>query len=101
MKVCKAIKQVLEERLQGCTYSAKFCQEISPVLADVIKERIKRLLFPRYKIICHVLMGEVIGQSMRSVSRCAWNEEFDNFAQYCYQTPTLYAIGVVYGVYTE
>lgn len=101
MKVCNAIKDVLEERLQGCSYSAKFCQEISPVLADVIKERVKRLVFPRYKIVSHVLMGQVTGQSMRSVSRCAWNEEFDNFAQYCYQSSTLYAIGVVYGVYAE
>lgn len=101
IKVCNIIKDVLEDRLQGCEYKPEFCQEISPIIADAIKERVKRLVFPRYKIICHVLMGQVNGQCMRSVSRCAWNEEFDNYAQYCFQTPTLYAIGVVYGVYAE
>lgn len=99
--MCKAVKEVLEECLEGCSYSAKFCREISPILADVIKERVKKLLYPRYKIISHVMMGQLTGQGMRSVSRCAWNEEFDNFAQYSYQTPTFYAVAVVYGVYTE
>lgn len=101
MKVRIVVEEVLKENLKNCSYSPELCRTYSPVLADHIKDRVKRLVFPRYKIIAHVIMGQVTGQSMRSVSRCAWNEDFDNFAQYCYKSSTLFATAVVYGVYTE
>ena len=70
-------------------------------MADIIKERVKRLRYPRYKLICHVAMGDIQRQAVRVASRCAWDTRVDGFAQYQFQNLSLYAVGVVYGVYCE
>lgn len=100
-RVTEIIKNTFEEHLIGESYDREFCHRMSKILADLIKDQVKSLQFPRYKIISVVSIGQKRGQSVRMASRSVWDPRFDCSAQYCYEREDMYAIGVVYGVYCE
>lgn len=100
-KVKEIIEDVLDQNLQGHTYEAGFCKEMSKKLSEVIKQRVKFLGFSRYKFICIVYMGQVNNQGMRIGSRCLWDQKFDNVAEGYFRNGDLFAIGTVFGLYCE
>ncbi|XP_065057924.1 dynein light chain Tctex-type 5-like isoform X2 [Rhopilema esculentum] len=100
-EVKQIIKSVFIEQLSDKDYTADMCRFTSRVCADIIKEKVKRLFLPRYKFICLVHMGQIGQQSMRVASRCSWDTRVDDFAEYCYMNGTLWAVGLVYGIYCE
>ena len=100
-KVKNIIEEVLDTNLQGHTYEAGFCKEMSVKLSEVIKQRVKFLGFSRYKYICIVYIGQVNNQGMRIGSRCLWDQKFDNVAEGYFRNGDLFAIGTVFGLYYE
>lgn len=100
-KVKEIIEDVLDQNLQGHTYEAVFCKEMSKKLSEVIKQRVKFLGFSRYKFICIVHMGQVNNQGMRIGSRCLWDQKFDNVAEGYFRNGDLFAVGTVFGLYCE
>lgn len=100
-KVREIIKDVFQEHLAEKSYNAQFCNNMSKYLSELIKQRVKSLQFSRYKIVCVVHMGQVAHQGMRIVSRCVWDDRFDNFAEYKYEFKDLFVVGTVYGVFQE
>ena len=100
-KVTEIIKKAFEERLIASSYDREFCQYMSKMIADSIKEQVKSLQFSRYKIISVVSIGQKTGQSVRMASTFAWDSRFDCYAQYVFERADIYAFGVVYGIYCE
>ncbi|KAM7428528.1 hypothetical protein ABFA07_020509 [Porites harrisoni] len=100
-KVKPIIQHVLETNLAEQKYDPVFCRNAAVTMAEVIKERVKKLCYPRYKFVCHVVVGEVNQHDVKVVSRCAWDSAVDRFAQYQYSNYYLYAVGIVYAVYCE
>lgn len=100
-KVTEIIKRVFEEHLTTATYDREFCQHMSKITADSIKEQVKSLQFSRYKIIAVVSIGQKAGQSVRVASTFVWDPKFDCYAQYVFEKGDMYAFGVVYGIYCE
>ena len=100
-KVTEIVKKAFEEHLIASSYDREFCQCMSKVIADSIKEQVKSLQFPRYKIISVVSIGQKMGHSVRMASSFAWDSRFDCYAQYVFQRADIYAFGVVYGIYCE
>ncbi|CAH3176672.1 unnamed protein product [Porites lobata] len=100
-KVKPIIQHVLETNLAEQKYDPVFCRDAAVTMAEVIKERVKKLCYPRYKFVCHVVVGEVNQQDVKVVSRCAWDSAVDRFVQYQYSNYYLYAVGIVYAVYCE
>ena len=70
-------------------------------LSDVIKSRVKEMNFPRYKIICNVVIGQRQHQAIRFASRCLWNSNLVSCASASYENSTLFAIATVYGLYYD
>ncbi|EDO33563.1 predicted protein, partial [Nematostella vectensis] len=95
------IKDILEEHLDNQTYEPNFCRLAAIKITNQLKERMKRLRYPRYKYVCHAMLGEINNQDVRAVSRCAWDTCVDSFAQYEYRNCSLYGIGLVYAIYFE
>ena len=80
-------------------------------------------LSPRYKLVTHVVIGEVKGlfllhlfvlknlieiilinnkgQDIRCGSRCLWDSNVDNMASASYKNSSIYAVGTVFAVYFE
>ena len=100
-RVKPIIQHVLETNLAEHKYDPDFCKEAALKIAEEIKERVKKLCYPRYKFVCHVAIGDINQQDVKIVSRCAWDSAVDRFAQYQYWNYHLYAVGVVYGIYCE
>ncbi|XP_064626010.1 dynein light chain Tctex-type 5-B-like [Lineus longissimus] len=68
---------------------------------EVVKARVKEMMVPRYKIICVVHIGQLDGQGCKITSRCLWDQRYDTCSTYEYRNHSLFAVGTVYGVYSE
>ena len=100
-KVGEIIRRVLSESLENVTYKPVRCAQYACELSERIKELVKRLDIPRYKIVSFVSIGELSGQGVRVASRCAWNPKFDNYASASFKNRSLFAVGIVYALYLE
>lgn len=100
-KARKIIEETLEEKLSEVEYSPEICKDMVTELSELIKERIKAMKLPRYKIICIVQIGQKLKQGIRIGSRCIWNTKFDSFATAEFSNSSLFAVGTAYVVYLE
>ncbi|XP_060063673.1 dynein light chain Tctex-type protein 2-like [Ylistrum balloti] len=97
----ESIKHVLEEALEHVVYEPKRCKALSLQLSDKIKNNIKRLKFPRYKIVSFVTIGQKGCQDVVIASRCIWNTDDDNYASVRFENKTLFANAIVFALLHE
>jgi hypothetical protein len=95
------IKDILDRRLHNYTYNREQTPRFGKILSDDIKERVKRLNFDRYKIVCMLVIGENRGQCLLTSSRCQWFPSTDTFASYNYKNSSIFCSCTVYGIYAE
>ncbi|XP_078598632.1 dynein light chain Tctex-type 5-A-like [Branchiostoma floridae x Branchiostoma japonicum] len=100
-EVKNVIQSVLENKLGETKYEETPGGTLAKCLSDDITKEVKKLGFDRYKIVSTVSFGPLKNSSVKYVSRCIWNPQFDNFAEYTYRNKSLYCVGTVYGVYVE
>jgi hypothetical protein len=100
-KVRKEIYKVFENYLGDVTYDPIRCAKMCLDLSVLVKDKIKGLDFPRYKIISNVIIGQCNDQGLESASRSIWDAKNDNFAYVVYTNTSLFAIGIVHGIYFE
>ena len=98
-KVRGIISEVLNERLTGKSYQADHTSSWTKEISDEVKNRIKGLNLPRYKIMVQTVVGELRGQGVRMGTRCFWDSSTDNSASETFSNESLYAAVVAYGVY--
>ncbi|KAL3856582.1 hypothetical protein ACJMK2_011317 [Sinanodonta woodiana] len=101
LKVEQILKTILEFRLSDMMYDPARCKYLTTELTSVIKEKVKALHIPRYKLVCSITLIENSRQDLHIASRCIWNQDTDNFASYTYRNSSLIAVANVYGVYFE
>ncbi|ESP01256.1 hypothetical protein LOTGIDRAFT_111691 [Lottia gigantea] len=99
--VSKVIKGIFEEELKNKFYEPAQCNLLSAQLADLIKKGVKDLGFSRYKLVTMVAVGEPKSASVAFTSRCIWNDKVDNYSEFVYNGDNIYAVGLVYGIYSE
>ncbi|XP_060568710.1 dynein light chain Tctex-type protein 2B-like isoform X2 [Ruditapes philippinarum] len=99
--VREVIQEVLNECLDGEKYNPTQCRNLSQMLTDLIKSRVKDMGCNRYKYIVTVTLGQNCNQGLQVVSRCLWNKDTDNYAEAHYNKDGLYAVAAVYAVYFE
>lgn len=100
-KAREIIEGTLEEKLGEVEYSPEVCKAMATEISELIKERIKAMKLPRYKIISIVQIGQRLKQGIRIGSRCIWNTRFDNYATGEFSNSTLFAVATTYVVYLE
>mmetsp|Transcript_130857 Transcript_130857/g.419658 ORF Transcript_130857/g.419658 Transcript_130857/m.419658 type:complete len:125 (-) Transcript_130857:115-489(-) len=93
------IKEVLQSKLEKAQYNMETTQALTKQVADDIKDRLKDLMLPRYKIVVQVAIGEQRGQGVRMGSRCFWDSDTDSYASETYSNETLFCVATAYGVY--
>lgn len=97
----KIIKDVLHSRLDECKYSAKLCSNMTKIISDDIKDKVKGLGFDRYKIICMVVLCQKSEQEAVCSSRCIMDKKNDTFATYTLKNQSLICNATVYALYRE
>jgi len=70
-------------------------------LSEVIRDRVKTLRLPRYKLVCTVLIGQNSGQALQHASRCLLDADNDGFASASYENSSLFASATVYAIYYD
>ena len=102
LQVQKVAASILKSFLDGETYDQQNCARLAQKISDMIKTRVKEEhLFPRYKLVCHVLISKNNSQCMQTASRCLWNTETDTQAVASYSSKDLIATAAVFGLYYE
>lgn len=100
----KTVTSILQQTLStlgNLSYDSERCGDQSKLLCDLILQRVKQLKYPRYKIVCSVIIGQLKDQSLHVVSRCVWDPENDNYATATYENSSLFAVGTVHAVYVD
>ena len=95
----KIIKEVMEKHLRKATYEDAPCKLTSLNLCTEIKEKVKELNIPRYKLILQCVIGELKGQGAFVSSRCLWDTDTDNYASYSLKNSSLFCTVLVFGLY--
>lgn len=97
----KLLKKMLEEKLHDKPYSHEDSLNWSKELSGDIQNAVRQLGYIRYKIIVSVTIIEACQQGVRLASRCLWDPETDNFAEYTLSNETMHATALVFGLYWE
>lgn len=100
-KAERLVEDILREHLVNEVYESAKCKEKCQSLCQLIKEKVKELGTSRYKLVVVVHVGEVKGQGLQITSRCAWNENFDDFVTAYFTNSSLFAQATVYALYAE
>ena len=100
-KIKHVIEETLKDRLFDVKYEEEHSKKLSVELCNVLHSKVRSLQIPRYKFVCYVHMGQILGQEMKIASRCLWDHEMDNFAVASFQNTTLFATASVFGLYYE
>uniref|UniRef100_A0A8U7MKF7 Uncharacterized protein n=1 Tax=Corvus moneduloides TaxID=1196302 RepID=A0A8U7MKF7_CORMO len=70
-------------------------------LTELLQSRAKEVVPPRYKLVCHVVLGQQGQQSLVVASRGLWDPDTDSFASATFSNASLFAVATVHGVYFE
>ncbi|NWW92985.1 TC1D4 protein, partial [Rhynochetos jubatus] len=99
------VQRVLEGALAGALgttiYSPQGSAPLVQSLVELLRSRAKEVVPPRYKLVCHVLLGQQGQQSLLVASRALWDPESDSFASATFSNASLFAVATVHGVYFE
>lgn len=95
------LQATLDSYLEGACYSPNTCGQLSQILADLVRSKIKDTCPPRYKLVCQVMIGQTEDQSLTVASRGLLDTVRDDFATATFQNGSLFTVAIVYGTYYE
>uniref|UniRef100_A0A8B9PL17 Tctex1 domain containing 4 n=1 Tax=Apteryx owenii TaxID=8824 RepID=A0A8B9PL17_APTOW len=100
-RVRRVLESALAASLGDAAYSAQSGAQLAHSLADLLRSRAKEVVPPRYKLVCHVLLGQRGQQSLLVASRALWDPQSDSFASATFSNASLFAVATVHGLYFE
>jgi tctex1 domain-containing protein 2 len=102
-KIEPRIYELLEHALKDKTYDANKSPSLAKELSQDIMRETKNFLSTscRYKLVCHVVIGEVKDQDIRFGSRCLWDSNNDTTASVTYKNSSLYCVATLFAIYFE
>lgn len=72
----------MDKKLKKAKFDDQKCKVLALELCTEIKEKVKDLNIPRYKVVLQSVIGEVKGQGAYIASRCLWDTETDNYSSF-------------------
>ena len=96
-----AIENSLREQFKYEAYESSKSKKTCECICELIKEKVKALISSRFKLVVVAHVGEKKGQGVQITSRCAWNENFDDFVTAYFTNSSLFVQATVYALYVE
>ena len=78
------ITEVVCSYLQDKTYDHTSAKGWAEDIVNTVKNNVKMLSIPNYKIVVQCVIGEVKGQGVRVASKCLWDVSNDNWASFTF-----------------
>ena len=100
-KVKDKIKEVVDAMIKDKEYDQKEAEKLAIEISNRIRDSVKDLNIPSYKIVVQTVVGEIGGQGVRIASKSLWDDKNDNWASYTYSNHSLFCTGMVFGIYYE
>jgi hypothetical protein len=103
-KVEPKLYALLEETLKNRKYDAQKAAYLSKELSQELMRETRLIMnnaSMRFKLVSHVVIGEMSGQDLRVGSRCLWDNNQDNCVTVVYKNNSLYAVATVFAIYFE
>ena len=101
-RVEEVVSDIFAHKLKGIRYEPQRCKKICKDLSDEIKKTIRPLIFPRYKLIVTLAIGQnTMTESLIMGSRALWNTDTDNQCIVNFKNETLYAVATIFAVYFD
>ena len=97
----KKVEAILQERVGDKAYNYNDTMAQSKELCSEIQQAVLNMGYERYKLVVQVTIAEACSQGLRIASRCLWDPEVDNFAQFTFSTEHMHVTGIVFGLYWE
>ncbi|XP_006879875.1 PREDICTED: tctex1 domain-containing protein 4-like [Elephantulus edwardii] len=91
----------LPSRLAGVAYHPSRCAQLAAALSAEIRDLVKAVTPPRYKLVCSVSIGSKGQDDVVVSSQSLWDPYADSFATSQYVNPTLFCVALVYAIYLE
>ncbi|XP_061860238.1 dynein light chain Tctex-type 4 [Colius striatus] len=100
-QVQRVLEEALASALESTVYSPQGSARLAQSLAELLQGQAKEVVPPRYKLVCHVLLGQRGQQSLLVASRALWDPKSDSFASATFSSASLFAVATVHWVYFE
>ncbi|NXP29550.1 TC1D4 protein, partial [Scytalopus superciliaris] len=100
-RVQRVLEGALASALVTTVYSPQGSALLAQSLVELLQSRAKEVVPPRYKLVCHVVLGQQGQQSLLVASRALWDPDTDSFASATFSNASLFAVATVHGVYFE
>eukprot|EP00922_Rhytidocystis_sp_ex-Travisia-forbesii_P035904 GHVS01053287.1.p1 GENE.GHVS01053287.1~~GHVS01053287.1.p1 ORF type:complete len:118 (+),score=22.29 GHVS01053287.1:409-762(+) len=97
--VKEILRNVLETKLEKAQYHGDNTALLSKHVAEEIKDRLKELNLPRYKLAVQVIISEHRGQGARVGCRTFWDTTTDVLAFETYKNESLFCVAIASGIY--
>ncbi|KAJ7410069.1 Tctex1 domain-containing protein 4 [Willisornis vidua] len=100
-QVQRVLEEALDSALGTTVYSPQGSAPLAQSLVELLQSQAKEVVPPRYKLVCHVVLGQQGQQSLLVASRALWDPDTDSFASATFSNASLFAVATVHGVYFE
>ncbi|NXG00613.1 TC1D4 protein, partial [Sakesphorus luctuosus] len=100
-QVQRVLEGALASALGTTVYSPQGSAPLAQSLVELLQSQAKEVVPPRYKLVCHVVLGQQGQQSLLVASRALWDPDTDSFASATFSNASLFAVATVHGVYFE
>lgn len=100
-QVEKVVEQIISQKIGTKRYDYQEALQTSKDLSNDIQDAVKHLGYERYKLVVQTFVVEACQQGMRISSRCLWDPEVDNYAEYTYSNGHMHVTAIVFGLYWE
>ena len=97
----KAMQKICREKLEGRAYVFEEVQPLIKELCAELQQKVVQLGYERYKLVSQVTVVEAAQQGIRIASRCLWDPEVDNYAEYTYTSQSMHVNMLMFGLYWE
>ena len=97
--VRELIRTTLNDKFKGLEYDLDQTTKWTKEVADDVRDKLKALKLPRYKIMVQAVIGEQRGEGVRMGCRCFWDAETDNQASATFTNDSLFCVCTAFGVY--
>lgn len=98
------LKKIIESQMEShekIMLNHKNAVEMCRSLSEEVLHQVKAKNYDRYRILVNVTAGEKFHQSFRQNVMVLWDNEKDALANYVHESPDMFIITSVYGVYYD
>ncbi len=97
----RKIEEVLKAKVGDKRYVHEDTLPLTKDLCAEVQNAVTNMGYERYKFVVQVTIAEAAAQGLRISSRCLWDPEVDNYAEYTYSNEFQHVTALVFGLYWE